>query len=233
MHVWFVKWSIHLRCNHNFQQYTGFLKIKAWLLKNLMKSECYYNWNWNVQYCASFWVLISCIFNAFLQLLWEKVQGVPETVRPPEGVPGHHEPEVTLRWETACWIWLSDVIVMRNPHTGNKTTGLSRAAFPVIIMVQFLNLRIYLKENSSLRSDCLSDGEVGSERMTAGIDKTSNHLTKRPTAACLIDPLLLFSNWNHGAGVNVGTLTDFRHWPALGISAPFKIKQHCQPHMCS
>lgn len=27
---------------------------------------------------------------------------------------------------------LSDVIVMKNPHTGNKTTGLSRAAFPVI-----------------------------------------------------------------------------------------------------
>lgn len=107
MHVWFVKWSIHLRCNHNFQQYTGFLKIKAWLLKNLMKSACYYNWNWNVQYCASVWVLISCIFNTFLQLLWEKVQGVPETVRPPEGVPGHHEPEVTLRWETACWNWLS------------------------------------------------------------------------------------------------------------------------------
>lgn len=39
-----------------------------------------------------------CLF----QLLWEEVRGFPETVCPPEGVPGPHEPEMTPLAAKGC-----------------------------------------------------------------------------------------------------------------------------------
>ncbi len=77
-------------------------------------------------------VIIFCI-SCFCQLLREEVQGVPATVRPPEGVPGPHEPAMTLLVGGGRAGTDSDVIVMTNPHTGNKDSSLNRAAFSEII----------------------------------------------------------------------------------------------------
>lgn len=41
-------------------------------------------------------------FVPFSQLLWEEVQGVPAAVRPPEGVPGPHEPEMMVPEGGGC-----------------------------------------------------------------------------------------------------------------------------------
>lgn len=62
----------------------------------------------------------------FFQLLWEEVQGVPATARPPEGVPGPHEPEMTVlvggAWDEARSLW-------HNSDDKSRTRRLNLAAF--------------------------------------------------------------------------------------------------------
>lgn len=80
---------------------------------------------WNIQQASNLSHDFLYFF-LFFQLLWEEVQGVPATARPPEGVPGPHEPEMTVLvggvWDEAHSLW-------HNSDDKSRTRRLNLAAF--------------------------------------------------------------------------------------------------------